>query len=64
MNKKEKKIDAALQEYENFVQNPKHDCGWIYRKLHKWSKKKKISKKNLQDFCARLMVLVEDSIYD
>ena len=64
MNKYEKKIDKALATYEKFVQNPKHDFGWIYHKLNKWSKKKKISKKHLKNFCVRLMILLEDSVYD
>lgn len=64
MNKHEQKIDKALASYEQFTIVHKHDLNWIYRKLKKWSKNKKISKKYLEDFCGRLVILLEDSIYD
>lgn len=64
MNKYEKKIHNALKDHENLLTAPKHSLGWIYCKLCKWSKKKRISKKHLKDFCYRLITLTEDSVYD
>ena len=57
MNKYEKKINKALTQHENRVPFPEHGYGWIYRKLNKWAKK--ISKKKLEDFCVRLMLLLK-----
>ena len=64
MNKYEKKIHNALKAHEILTAAPKHSLGWVYRKLCKWSKKKRISKKHLQNFCYRLITLTEDSVYD
>lgn len=64
MNKYEKKINKALAAHEDLHLVPKHSLGWIYCKLNKWGKKKRISKKNLESFCYRLVTLTEDSIYD
>ena len=61
MNKYEKKLDKAITLYKTENQNPKHDSGWIYKKLNQGYEKGKISLKHLEKLCTHFITaLMED----
>ena len=65
MTKKEKKIEKALQEWEDpTVLIPKVNPFWIVFKIKKYHKNKKISDAAYQDFANRVMTIMEDTPYD
>ena len=64
MNKIEKQIDKALQEYEDFAPYPQHNIEWITNRIDWAWKWRKISKELMESFCDRAIKIIEGGIYE
>ena len=63
MNKYESQIEKALSEYENNKPYKQYDIDWICNRISWGWKWKKISEQLKNNFCDRIIKIMEERIY-